>query len=119
MHFLRDGKRLISKVQAFVVAMLLALVTDFYSPDPCQTTNIDQFEHTCMHLLIHFACLIKGYLYGSWGVRWDGTLNGISPCLCISLICPVHFYGKNFARTFFVPSRQSGITPARFAGTIC
>lgn len=73
MRFLRDGKRLISKVQISVVAMLLALVTDFCSPDPCQTTNIDQFEHTCMHLPIHFG-LIKRVFFGSR----DGTLNGIS-----------------------------------------
>ena len=33
----------------------------------------------------------------------DGTLNGISPCMYISLICPVPFIWKEFCRGVFRP----------------
>ena len=41
----------------------------------------------------------------------DGTLNGISPCMYISVIYPVPFIWKEFCLDVFrpVPSRQKGI----------
>ena len=54
----------------------------------------------------------------------DGTLNGISPCMYISLICPIPFIWKEFCRNVFrpVPAKQDNLyhinTLSLFAGTI-
>ena len=38
-----------------------------------------------------------------WDVCWDGTLNGISPCMYISLICRIPFIWKEFCWDVFRP----------------
>ena len=49
-------------------------------------------------------------VYRNGTICRHGTLNGISPCMYIYLLfVTFRLYGNNFARTFFVQSRQSGI----------
>ena len=44
------------------------------------------------------------YIGGGTFAAWDATFNGISPCMYISLICPVPFsIWKEFCRDVFPP----------------
>ena len=85
-----------------------------------QTHNLQTSRHSI--LFVHLWRTVQGifilgavYMGGGtgrlpgWDVCRDGTLNGISRHVCIYLLfVPFRLFGKNFAGTFFIPSRQSG-----------